>query len=292
LEKQVRNEEGKEIGETEMNMNRDDRAGQKRPPAFLKRRKMRLNLLLLGLCGSLFATKQPNGILPDPPPGVANNVTVTVCPDTGKVFFTHNAGSAGHQPGVPRGDPPEPPRVVFQSAVPANGGAPVSFTNENISVQTVMLATKATAADLATLIDVTVPYSREVARLRVAHGGMPAPRMTAAERQLTGQFGPGDWGEWRVVLIEFQDPVPLDALHFGNSAGRAAWMRGWGGPVKEIVCFSAPPCEDIRAGTCNYLAIRWGFAGHPYTATLAQRQAAIDAGLKYGVAWSTLIMIR
>jgi hypothetical protein len=194
------------------------------------------------------------------------------------------------------GMPSLPSRVVFQAKPDFNGGAPVNFTNENIFVQTVMLATKTeTATDLATLVDVTVPYSREVARLRVAHEGVSAPRMTAAERQLTGQFF-SDTGQfttgWVVVEITFGAPVPLDALHFGNTAGRAAWQRGWGGPVREVVCFNTPPCGDVRAGVGNYLAVRWGFAGYPYTATLAQRQAAVDAGLNYGVAWGTLILVR
>jgi len=192
---------------------------------------------------------------------------------------------------LPRGGVSGPPRVVFQSPLAFSGGAPVNFTNPpGILVQTIMLATKADAADLATLMDVTDPYSMEFARLRfAAAGGGAAPEMSATEQSLADQFEPGTW---RVVALDLPDPVPLDALHFGNSAGRAAWQRGWRGAIKEVVCFSAPPNGDIRAGTANYLAVRWRFAGWPYTATPAQRQAAIDAGLNYGVVWATVIIVK
>jgi hypothetical protein len=189
-----------------------------------------------------------------------------------------------------RGGDSGPPRVVFQSALPSSGGAPVCFTNQpDTSVQTIMLATQADAADLATLIDCTVPHAMEFARLRVVHEGIYMPEMSAMEQSLTGQFEPG---RWQVIAVDFPDPVPLDALHFGNSAGRPAWQREWRGAIKEVVCFSTPPCENIRAGTANYLAVRWGFAGYPYTATPAQRQAAIEAGLNYGVAWGTVIIVK
>ena len=192
---------------------------------------------------------------------------------------------------LPRGGVSGPPRVVFQSPLAFSGGAPVNFTNPpGILVQTIMLATKADAADLATLMDVTDPYSMEFARLRfAAAGGGAAPEMSATEQSLADQFDPG---QWRVVALDLPGPVPLDALHFGNSAGRAAWQREWRGGIKEVVCFSAPPNEDIRAGTANYLAVRWRFAGWPYTATPAQRQTAIDAGLNYGVVWATVIIVR
>jgi len=185
----------------------------------------------------------------------------------------------------------ESSRVVFQSALqPSGGGAPVCFTNQTGTlVQTILLATKADAADLATLIDVTVPYAMEIARLRVVSEGIYMPEMSAVERQLAGQFAAGTW---QVVAVDFPEPVPLDTLHFGNSAGRAAWQREWRGGIKEVVCFDTPPNEDIRAGTANYLAVRWKFAGYPYRATPAQRRAAIVAGLDYGVVWGTVIIVK
>jgi len=35
-----------------------------------------------------------------------------------------------------------------------------------------------------------------------------------------------------------------------------------------------------------------GGFGRGYPATAAQRQAAMDAGLKYGLVWSTVIIVR
>ena len=189
-----------------------------------------------------------------------------------------------------RGGDPGPPRVVFQSDVPyaGAGGGAVCFTDApNAFVRSVILATKADAADLATLVDVTAPYSVETARIRVVQEGGALPEMTGMEASLTTQFAPG---QWRVIALDFGGPLPLDALHFGDSAGRAEWQRAWGGAIAEAVCLDAPPGADILAGTANYLSLRWKFGGHP--ATPAQRKAAIAAGLNYGVDWATIISIR
>jgi hypothetical protein len=267
-------------------------------PPYMRKRKMKLNLLLLGLCGSLFATKNPNGILPDPPPGVTNNVTVTVCPDTGKVFFTHNAPgnkSGGGPPNPIRGGASEPSRVVFQSERSSDfsGGGPVCFTNQpSPLVQTIMLAVRADPADLATLVD-----APETARLRIARGdGWALPGMTPMERQLTGQFL-SDTGlfttSWMVVEICFDSPAALSSLRFGNSAGPPEWDRLWKGEIRGVVCLDAPlEDEDTRQGLASFLALRGGFPGYPYQATYAQRKAAIEAGLKSGVDWATLIIVR
>jgi len=86
--------------------------------------------------------------------------------------------------------------------------------------------------------------------------------------------------------------VPLSSLAFGDTAGRPVWSRLWRGPIAEAVCFGAPPSADVRAGVANYLAARWSFRSPLYRATPAQRQAAIDAGLHYGVAWGTVLIVR
>ena len=208
--------------------------------------------------------------------------------------------SGGNSPPPPRGGASGPARVVFQADLSAAfaSGAPVCFTNEpDTLVRFIMIAAMADApADLATLVDVTVPYSWETARIRAAPEGGPPPRMTAAEASLTGQFlswaGQFEAGQWRVAEIAFDAPVPLHALHFGNSAGLAEWQRHWRGAIKGVVCFGAPPGTDVRAGVANFLALRGGFPGFPYKATPAQRQAAIDAGLNHGLAWSTIITVR
>jgi hypothetical protein len=150
------------------------------------------------------------------------------------------------------------------------------------------------AADLATLMDVTAPYSQETARIRIAEAGWALPEMTAAEQALTGQFISGTGGfisdRWLVIAIDLESPVPLDELHFGDTAGRAAWQRVWQGGIGGVVCFDAPPDEDVRSGVAAFLALRGGFGG--YKATPAQRQAAIGAGLNYGIDWATVIIVR
>lgn len=190
-------------------------------------------------------------------------------------------------------------RVVFQATPGFDGSGtdappPVCFTGaEGAAVRVVMASVCGEVADLATLADVTAPYSRDTARLRAAEGGGAAPAMTAAEAALAAQFclphrGPE---EWRVVALEFGAPVPLECLCFGDTAGRAAWGRRWRGGIGDVVCFDAPPSDDARAGVASWLAARRG-AGRHHPATAAQRRAAADAGLKYGVAWSTLIIVR
>ena len=191
-------------------------------------------------------------------------------------------GEAGPQrlPAVPAGQG----RIVFQSSV-GGAGFPVWFGNApDTAVQSVIVATMASAADLATLID-----APETARIRVAQEGGALPGMTAAEESLTAQFRPDTW---MVAEVDFESPVPLASLAFGDTAGRPQWERRWRGQIAEIVCLDAPPSADVRAGVANYLAARWGFRGPQYGATAAQRQAAIDAGLNYGVVWGTLIIVR
>ena len=172
-----------------------------------------------------------------------------------------------------------PSRVVFQSAL---GTLPVSFAGSETPVSTIMLAAIGDAADLATLAD-----APETARIRIVQEGEAEPLMTAMEQSLTAQFVPA---QWLVAEVDFTAPVPLGALLFGDTAGRPLWGRGWQGEIAEIVCFDAPPGADVRAGVANYLAVKGKFYG--YRATPAQRQAAIAAGLNYGLAWGTLIIVR
>lgn len=214
---------------------------------------------------------------------------------------------------------PEPSRIVLQStlaadpaAIPAFSGepgwsvpatvpaapdldvlsfdgtgpgipSPVRFTNRpNATVQTVILAMRGNATNLATLVDSPV-----TARLRIAADGCPVPDMTSAERVLTEALTPG-W--WQISEVDLDQPAPLADLFFGGSAGRPGWLRNWRGEIAEAIGFNTPPGEDVRAGVANYLAIRWGTGGHP--ATARQRQAAIDAGLDYGCAWGTLFIFK
>jgi hypothetical protein len=201
-------------------------------------------------------------------------------PDGGHIPVMGGAparGSVGEQAGAPA-------RVVFQS-VAGGMGFPLYFADpQGVMVQTVMIATRASAADLATLAD-----APETARIRVAREGGALPGMTAAEEALTAQFRPG---EWMAAEIDFADPVPLGSLAFGDTAGLGEWGRRWPGEIAEGVCFGAPPSADVRAGVANYLAVRWKFAGGQYRATAAQRQAAMGAGLNYGLAWGTFIIVR
>ena len=183
------------------------------------------------------------------------------------------------------GETPEagPPQVVFQAAFPPAPDYPVCFTNNpGLLVQTVMLAVIGDAADLATLID-----APETARLRIVPDGAAEPAMTAQERSLTAQFVPA---QWLVAEVDFDAPVPLGSLFFGDTAGRPLWERGWQGGIAGIVCFDAPPDADVRAGVANYLSLRGEFRGYP--ATYAQKKAAIAAGLNYGLVWGTLIIVR
>jgi hypothetical protein len=213
----------------------------------------------------------------------------------------------------------EPSRVVFQStpaydprtetafdaepgwcgpdAVPATpeldavsfggGGtgtpSPVRFADtEEVAVQTLILATRGDPADLATLIDAPA-----TARLRIAADGGREAEMSGAERSLTEQFLPD---RWLTVEIDFETPENLPGLFFGGSAGRPEWSRNWRGEIAEIVGFGTPPDAAARAGVANYLSLRWGFGGHP--ATPGQRQAAIDAGLRYGLVWGSVVIIK
>jgi len=176
-----------------------------------------------------------------------------------------------------------PARVVFQSALPAMPDYPVCFSNSpGILVRTVMVAAVGDAADLATLID-----APETARIRVAAEGGAMPPMTAQEASLTSQFTPA---QWIVAEVDFGEPVPLGSLRFGDTAGRPLWGRVWQGEIAEVVCFGASPDADVRAGVANYLSVRGNFHGHP--ATYAQKKAAIEAGLKYGLVWGTVIIVK
>ena len=161
--------------------------------------------------------------------------------------------------------------------------SPVCFTNApNAAVQTVILAVRGSAAELATLAD-----APETARIRIAADGDPEPDMTDAERALTESLTPG---QWQVAEIDFDEPASLDGVFFGGSAGRPEWLRNWRGEIAEVVGFSTPPDGDVRAGVANYLAIRWGIGGYP--ASAEQRQAAIGAGLNCGHVWGTILFFK
>jgi len=161
--------------------------------------------------------------------------------------------------------------------------SPVCLTNAtNAAVQTVVLAVRGNAADLATLVDAPV-----TARIRIAAEGCPEPDMTAAERALTVSLTPG---QWQVAEVDFDLPAGLPEVFFGGSAGRPEWLRNWRGEIAEVVAFNTTPDEDARAGVANYLAVRWGIGGYP--ANARQRQAAIDAGLNYGSTWGTLLFFK
>ena len=264
-------------------------------PPYWRKRRLQLNLLLLAVCGSLFATKHRDGVLeydPDDTVVITDGITGAVL----AVQSGHRKGGAERRGGLgaepTRGGGPS--RVVFQSSLAFSGGAPVCFTNPpGTSVQTILLATKAAPADLATLID-----APEAARIRVAqYDGWILPAMSAVEQSLTGQLttGTGEFTDRGVVVeVCFQNPVPLASLTFGDSGVRPEWGRLWRGEIKGVVCFDAPlDNEDVRAGVSNWLALRGKFEkGHPYAATSAQRQAALEAGLKSGVDWATVIVIR
>ena len=164
-----------------------------------------------------------------------------------------------------------------------NTPSPVRFADtEEVAVQTLILATRGDPADLATLIDAPA-----TARLRITADGSQEAEMSAAERSLTEQFLPS---QWLIVEIDFETPESLAGLFFGGSAGRPGWSRDWRGEIAEIVGFDTPPDADVRAGVANYLSIRWDFGGHP--ATPEQRQAAINAGLYYGVVWGSVLILK
>lgn len=192
----------------------------------------------------------------------------------------------GAEPGW--GIPAAVPVTQELNAVSFAGGgtntpSPVCFADtDTITVQTLILATRGDSADLATLIDAPA-----TARLRITADGDQEAEMSGAERSLTEQFQPD---RWLTVEIDFETPENLARLFFGGSAGRPEWARNWRGEIAEIVGFDAPPDADVRAGVANYLSIRWGFRGHP--ATPEQRQAAINAGLYYGVVWGSVLILK
>ena len=198
-------------------------------------------------------------------------------------FGEQNAGSAEHQfgeehTGNARGGTP---RVILQSPVNALG-LPFRLTNGTAAVQTVLLSTQADAADLATLVD-----APETARIRIAQEGGVMPDMTAMEQSLTAQFKPA---QWMVAAIGFADPVALEDLLFGDTAGRPDWERAWQGEIAYVVCLDGPCDNDLLAGVASYIALQGKFGGYP--ATPAQRKAALAAGLKHGVDWATVIIVR
>lgn len=188
----------------------------------------------------------------------------------------------GAEPGW--GMPAAVPVTPKLNAVSFGGGgtntpSPVCFADtETVTVQTLILATRGDSADLATLVD-----AAGTARLRVSQEA----EMSGAERSLTEQFRPG---RWLTVEIDFETPEELPGLFFGGSAGRPEWSRNWRGEIAEIVGFDTPPDADVRAGVADYLAVRWGFGGHP--ATPEQRQAAISAGLHYGLVWGSVFILK
>ena len=177
---------------------------------------------------------------------------------------------------------PELDALSFDGAGPGIP-SPVCFTGAtNAAVQTVILAVRGSATNLATLAD-----APETARLRIAAEGDPVPDMTAAERALTESLTPD---QWQVAEIDFDEPANLAVVFFGGSAGRPEWLRNWRGEIAEAVGFSTSPDGDVRAGVANYLSIRWGFGGHP--ANAQQRQAAINAGLNSGHVWGTILFFK
>jgi hypothetical protein len=192
------------------------------------------------------------------------------------------ATAFGAEPGW--GVPAAVPVTPKLSAVSFDGGgtntpSPVCFADTaTVTVQTLILATRGDSTDLATLID-----AAGTARLRISQEA----EMSEAERSLTEQFLPG---QWLTVEIDFETPTDLSGLFFGGSAGRPEWSRNWRGEIAEVVGFNTPPDADVRAGVANYLAIRWGFGGHP--ATPEQRQAAISAGLHYGLVWGSVFILK
>jgi len=197
-------------------------------------------------------------------------------------YDTRTTTAFGAEPGW--GVPAAVPVTPKLNAVSFGGGgtntpSPVCFADtETVTVQTLILATRGDSADLATLID-----AAGTARLRVSQEA----EMSGAERSLTEQFQPG---RWLTVEIDFETPEELPGLFFGGSAGRPEWSRNWRGEIAEIVGFGTPPDADVRAGVANYLAARWGFGGHP--ATPEQRQAAISAGLHYGLVWGSVFILK
>ena len=172
----------------------------------------------------------------------------------------------------------------------ANCPSPVYFPDmTNTTVSAVMLVARGNLADLATLAD-----APETARLRVVPEWSPEPPdITMIERALTEAVTPGrreEPGRWKVLEVDFGEPADMAGLFLGGTAGEPVWVRGWRGEIAELVAFDAPPDGDMRAGVANYLAIRWGLGGYP--ATFAQRDAAKAAGLHYGVAWGSVLIIK
>lgn len=164
-----------------------------------------------------------------------------------------------------------------------NTASPVCFSNtETVTVQTLMLATRGDAADLATLAD-----APETARLRLVSDGSLQTEPGPVEQSLTQQFVPE---QWQIVAVDFDAPVYLAGMTFGGSAGRPEWCRNWRGEISEIVGFDRLPDADIRAGVANYLAIRWSLASYP--ASPGQRLAAINAGLDYGLVWGSVLFFK
>jgi hypothetical protein len=223
-------------------------------------------------------------------------------------------------PGGPQNSPPAPARIILQAtlstdsgvtaafsgepgwslpvAVPAapklsalsfagnatNPVSPVRFSNiaTGSTIQTLMLVTRGAAADLATLVD-----APETARLRLASDNSRQTVPGAAEVSLTQQFIPQ---QWQLVTLDFEAPATVSEMVFGGTAGRPVWNRGWQGEIAEVVGFDTPPDADVRAGVANYLSIRWKLAPSP--ASPGQRQAAIDAGLHYGLVWGSVIFLK
>jgi len=164
-----------------------------------------------------------------------------------------------------------------------NTPSPIRFGNTDaVTVQTLMFATRGDSADLATLLD-----APETARLRLISDGSHQTEPSSVEQSLTRQFIPQ---QWQLVAVDFETPAHLSGMVFGGTAGRPVWNRGWRGEIAEIVGFDMPPDADIRAGVANYLAIRWGLGPNP--ASPGQRQAAINAGLDYGLVWGSVFFLK
>jgi len=258
-------------------------------------------------------------------PSNVNNTATAVLPDTGQLTGGVVVQQQRTQPSLSltQGEPlsvqSEPSRIVLQAtfstdprvmvsfnnesgwclplAVPVtpklsalsfagnatNPASPVCFSNtETVTVQTLMLATRGDAADLATLVD-----APETARLRLVSDGSRQTEPGAVEQSLTRQFVPQ---QWQLIAVDFGTPTNLSGMVFGGTAGRPGWNRSWQGEIAEIVGFNTLPDTDLRAGVANYLSIRWGL--DPYPASPGQRQAAINAGLDYGLVWGSVLFLK
>ena len=213
----------------------------------------------------------------------ASRVVFQACPATDARFVAAFQGEPGW----------EVPAVV---TYPQNRMSTVSFTGDslplpaplyaaaasNILVQTVMIAARGAASDLATLLDAQEPVA-----LRVVNDGGSMHATNGNEKRVAATFVAE---RYRVLQLDFAGPFVLSDLFFGGAAGRPEWRCNWQGEIAEVVGFDQTPGADVLHGTANYLANRWNAGPHP--ASSAQRAAAKAAGLDIGDVWMTTIMVR